>query len=550
MRRLLIVDDDPEIREMLRTFFNYYGLEVETSPNVMAGMRAIIKCAPDLILLDVMMPNWSGYDALRLYKKKTSVPIVMQTSQNSRQHVLRALQLGAAGFIIKPYELDFLLETVLQHLGVKRKPNGAAPELGGTADDESIKLEYDFSTHRVIKQVICQLKELFFLTRFTRITHEFQQWLEDKPQIIEVLLARAGNGRSAPVVELPQALALLDAQEVGSLCFVLGLIQQMPDPPVPSVLDRQAVWQTGLATALVSREIAKQVGTNESQAFQLGFLTVLGTILLSEFAAESFEQALTLAWKESISLNRAIRGLMETDPCQLLCSLLDWEMMPGGDAWLSVLGSLEAPEKMLLLSSDEYRQLSAVVWLARWSVRAASGREDSDPILDYPPPPILQALGKSVKLDHTLLSRVELRLIQMKPVLGEIRGSSYAPDAAVYFLELEPVEQSPLPLLIRRANQQPIPLDSLDELKDLPEKSRVVLHAPSSHMLAAAAQGKPWPVKDLDLDWILVFPGGHYPDKQVLAGCGFEEGMYRTVARPFELLQFTGMLGTQSAPQA
>ncbi len=106
MAKLLIVDDEPAIREMVRFALSRSGYECIEAADAAEAKRRIIADAPDLILLDVMMPGQSGLDLARELRRHDStkdIPIIMLTARGSEQDKIRGLDVGADDYVTKPF---------------------------------------------------------------------------------------------------------------------------------------------------------------------------------------------------------------------------------------------------------------------------------------------------------------------------------------------------------------------------------------------------------------------------------------------------------------
>lgn len=113
-KRILVVDDNDAIREIVADALSLYGYEVRTASD---GAEALAEAreAPSLVLLDLMMPGLDGASvAARLAEQGCSAPIVVATAD--RAGAERAKRMGAAGFLPKPFDLDRLLEVIARLL--------------------------------------------------------------------------------------------------------------------------------------------------------------------------------------------------------------------------------------------------------------------------------------------------------------------------------------------------------------------------------------------------------------------------------------------------
>lgn len=116
MNRILIIEDEKSIADMVKMCLTKNGYICETANNGMAATEKIEKTHYDLILLDIMLPDIDGYDLID-YIKQFEIPVIFVTAKTSVQDRVKGLKLGAEDYISKPFDLDELLarvETVLR----------------------------------------------------------------------------------------------------------------------------------------------------------------------------------------------------------------------------------------------------------------------------------------------------------------------------------------------------------------------------------------------------------------------------------------------------
>lgn len=120
--RILAIDDNADIRELLAFILRREEYEVTSAANGLDGLDLIEEIRPDLIILDVLMPEFSGYDvldAVRSHKdaKVRDIPVLMITSRSSTDDIDQALELGATSYIVKPFRPSKLVAKVNDLLG-------------------------------------------------------------------------------------------------------------------------------------------------------------------------------------------------------------------------------------------------------------------------------------------------------------------------------------------------------------------------------------------------------------------------------------------------
>ncbi|HET9735140.1 MAG TPA: response regulator [Burkholderiales bacterium] len=121
--RILVVEDDASLRDLLRLHLSSAGYEVQVAEDGIAAGYKVLKSPPDLIITDVNMPNMDGFEfvaALKADKSLPPIPVIFLTSMEEGDQ--RGRELGAVGYITKPVRADRLLALVAQHV-----PGGAIP---------------------------------------------------------------------------------------------------------------------------------------------------------------------------------------------------------------------------------------------------------------------------------------------------------------------------------------------------------------------------------------------------------------------------------------
>lgn len=109
--KILIVDDEPDIREVLRFRLEKAGYEVVTAMDGKDCLKKVEAEKPDLIILDIMMPGMNGFQVCKLLKEKSDIPVIMLTVLAHEKDLSKGLEKGASCFISKPFNIvDLLVE--------------------------------------------------------------------------------------------------------------------------------------------------------------------------------------------------------------------------------------------------------------------------------------------------------------------------------------------------------------------------------------------------------------------------------------------------------
>src|ERR1700709_1777418 len=132
-RKVLIVEDDPAIREALREAISADGNDAVCAPDGGQAVRLFGEGKFDLVLLDLMMPILSGYDVCRKIREKNRiVPIIMLTAKGEEIDKVLGLELGADDYVTKPFGLREILARM--HAAFRRQENHAVPSVAVAAD--------------------------------------------------------------------------------------------------------------------------------------------------------------------------------------------------------------------------------------------------------------------------------------------------------------------------------------------------------------------------------------------------------------------------------
>ena len=144
--RVLVVDDEPNLVEVLTMALRFQGFEVEGAASGREALSAVMRFKPHLMVLDVMLPDMEGFDvAARLGAQRASVPIIFLTARDSTEDKVRGLSGGGDDYMTKPFSLE---ELVARIRTILRRTGQAAPESGRLVFAD---LELDEETREVVR---------------------------------------------------------------------------------------------------------------------------------------------------------------------------------------------------------------------------------------------------------------------------------------------------------------------------------------------------------------------------------------------------------------
>jgi len=112
-KKILVVDDEPDVRQLMEHFLTERGYEVRMAENGRLGLLALDTFTPDVVLLDMHMPELDGLETLkRIAARAPSLPVIMVTVNDDVETTARLLQLGAADYVPKPFNLEYLEQAI------------------------------------------------------------------------------------------------------------------------------------------------------------------------------------------------------------------------------------------------------------------------------------------------------------------------------------------------------------------------------------------------------------------------------------------------------
>lgn len=141
MAKILVVEDNPDYRELLRNFLESAAYQVEAAGDGMEALELVEGQAFDLVLLDIMLPGMDGYGVCKMMREASDIPIIMLTALEGETHQLQGYELQIDDYITKPVSMPLLLHKV-----------GAVLRRAGRVDGEKLRfreIELDLQEHTV-----------------------------------------------------------------------------------------------------------------------------------------------------------------------------------------------------------------------------------------------------------------------------------------------------------------------------------------------------------------------------------------------------------------
>ncbi len=144
MTRILIVDDEAKIREVVKEYATLNGYEVLEASNGLEALDMIESTVIDLVILDIMMPTLDGYEVCKRIKAKTNIPVIMLSARTEEYDKLFGFELGVDDYVVKPFSPKELMARVKVVLERGKNPNKLKYSFEGLEIDEqgrSVKVD-------------------------------------------------------------------------------------------------------------------------------------------------------------------------------------------------------------------------------------------------------------------------------------------------------------------------------------------------------------------------------------------------------------------------
>ena len=178
--KVLVVDDDPMLAELVAYNLRAEGYEVVTAADGQEGLRQFYAERPDLVILDVAMPKLDGYQVCQRIREMSDTPVIMLTARGQEEEIIRGLDLGADDYITKPFQVNVLSARVRATLRRAQTepmsgdgPNYSDPYLSIDLEARQITVDGE-----MVKLTPTEFKLLAVLVRNKGRVVEFRQLLE------------------------------------------------------------------------------------------------------------------------------------------------------------------------------------------------------------------------------------------------------------------------------------------------------------------------------------------------------------------------------------
>lgn len=139
-KKVLVIDDDEKLNRLLKEYLTQFGFSVITAAHPQLGLKLIAEQTPDMIILDIMLPDMDGFEVCREIRKTSDTPIIMLTARGEVTDRIVGLEIGADDYLPKPFEPRELLARIQSIL---RRATAKTTRPQKTAHFGSLKIDFD-----------------------------------------------------------------------------------------------------------------------------------------------------------------------------------------------------------------------------------------------------------------------------------------------------------------------------------------------------------------------------------------------------------------------
>lgn len=282
--RVLLVDDDEKLRELVKEYLEGYGFQVETLSEGSPVLKTIRKDSPDIVILDIMLPDKNGLDVLKEIRAVQSVPVIMLTAKGEDADRIVGLELGADDYLPKPFNPRELLARI--KAVIRRLPHQG---MGEPAE----RVEAAQQMHRQLRAILsADVKD------YSRLMSEDEMWTIQTLNAYRDLISSHVQSRLGRVVDSPGDNILADFGSVLNAVQCAVSIQKdlmVKNADLPG--QRRMEFRIGINLGDVVMEKGRIYGDGVNIAARIEELAEAGGICISGTVFDQIENKLPLTYE-------------------------------------------------------------------------------------------------------------------------------------------------------------------------------------------------------------------------------------------------------------
>ncbi len=538
--RLVIISLSRGMGRMIQNGLASFDVEVRTYTRIEQALKDILSDPPHAVLVDdALRAAFNIAAAVR--QKLPTIGLVLLARGMTRDKVLNAAQSGINRVVVRPFAMTTLLDQTM--VACQMAGNDGAKLVPASEEVIDRLLEAPDG-----KAVLDQLKRVETLEAVPHVIErvlslaqnpdsgatEMERVVKGDSSIAAMVLKRANSSYYSTVHKITRvrdAITRIGFSNVRNMVLGLFIMELASGSQGQGSLDMEEFWKASLATAILSREYAKHFDVPEmADAFVIGLLADFGCIVLDEHLPEKLEQAISLSHRERISLFQAERRILGVTHAQVGGLILNRWGLP--IRVVQVVGTQSTPLDTSRLSPED-KQMSSAVWLACWTVQGLGLGNRAELLFGYPPSDMLRDQDIGGLITDQFIADLVQEINEMLQLFHAELGwpcQDGTQQTTIHYYESSQPSFSPLELIIRRIGAQPVRLDSVEALEELPPDSTTIVSLGGLEELQSVCRGTNWG----DRFWLFVLPRGQVPpDNGSKLEAGIPHGNCRYDEYPF-----------------
>lgn len=364
-KTILVVDDMAVFREPIAAALRNHGFTVQTAANGREALTSIKASQPDLVLLDLAMPEMDGLVCLKLMRNEPrlrNLPVILLTAVGDRQMVVQAAKMGVRDYMLKSsFSLSQLMARVSSYVTpadtteATNKPRQQAGDEGQatqqnspsalTADDatltavEALKTVKPMMTRSEIDERVSACEELKALsptvTQLMKMTNNPNTSVD---QIIKVIkqdhaialkIMKLANSAiyacDEPAETMQKAVMRIGLEQIRQVAMNISVVERFNIKALPGRLDGRLFWEHSIATGLIAARLRRAQGGNDGDcdsAFTMGLLHDVGRMVFAEQMREEYAKVITKADELALPLEQVESRMLLVNHADLMDKLL------------------------------------------------------------------------------------------------------------------------------------------------------------------------------------------------------------------------------------
>jgi HD-like signal output (HDOD) protein/DNA-binding NarL/FixJ family response regulator len=522
--KILVVDDEKVVREHLRRFLSAKGHSVVCGEDGNQALPLATRERPDLVLIDLYMPEVGGAEAIRNLKSDPAtrdIPVAVLTGLATPEAVRESRLSGAVDILVKSDMHQGDLASRIHRAALRNGPVHSTgsfrptPPAGPTApaSPESERKAGDPLTAERIEFRLMEALELkalpFIVAEVVKLTTSqlsdgeiLSKTVARDPAVASRVLQLANSAFFAPdarIRTLSQAVARLGFRQVRELTIALKLMEEFSAGARDAGVSVLGFWKHAIATAALARKLAEASGARPEEkeaAFLAGLLQNIGQTFLLDRFPEAYGKIFRATARQGLPIAKVERNVCCVDHGEISRRILsNWKIL---EDFLDPIAGHHRSSAEIVKTCSPRNRLPGILWLSNILANASRIGTDGDDTLDEVPDELLVALGLEPPALTGILERLDLEVDELTRILLLPGGSPEEARGArlpsfdgwtVALVSETPALIDPVEILLRRQKASVVRLTTLADATSAPQIQAILVRARDGDWLAVQLEG-------------------------------------------------------------